>query len=78
MSAMYKAIQVTKPGEFATVMKLLVDPGPGRTKRVICGSNTGWRAFCCNGAGAKLRRKSSRAFWSERRHSRASSHNSTT
>ena|SRR5215469_8666339 len=28
MSATYKAIQVTKPGEFEEVVKLLVDPGP--------------------------------------------------
>lgn len=27
MSAIYRAIQVTKPGEFGTVMKPLVDPG---------------------------------------------------
>jgi propanol-preferring alcohol dehydrogenase len=32
MSEMYKAIQVTKPGEFATVMKPLVDPGPGQVR----------------------------------------------
>src|SRR5262252_91588 len=32
MSATYKAIQVTKPGEFATVMKPLVDPGPGQVR----------------------------------------------
>ena len=32
MNAMYKAIQVTKPGEFATVMKPLVDPGPGQVR----------------------------------------------
>jgi len=46
MSAMYKAIQVTKPGEFATVMKPLVDPGPGQVRiRVeasgICHSDAG-------------------------------------
>ena len=32
MSATYKAIQVTTPGEFATVMKPLVDPGPGQER----------------------------------------------
>src|SRR5215472_4803554 len=32
MSAVYRAIQVTKPGEFATVMKPLVDPGPGQVR----------------------------------------------
>ena len=32
MNAMYIAIQVTKPGEFATVMKQLVDPGPGQVR----------------------------------------------
>jgi len=46
MSAMYKAIQVTKPGEFATVMKPLVDPGPGQVRiRVeasgVCHSDAG-------------------------------------
>ena len=46
MSAMYKAIQVTKPGEFATVMKPLVDPGPGQARiRVeacgVCHSDSG-------------------------------------
>jgi propanol-preferring alcohol dehydrogenase len=43
---MYKAIQVTKPGEFATVMKPLVDPGPGQVRiRVeacgVCHSDSG-------------------------------------
>src|SRR6201987_2347258 len=39
MSAMYKAIQVTKPGEFATVMKPLVEPGPGQVRILVeaCG-----------------------------------------
>src|SRR5262249_59087195 len=32
MSAVYRAIQVTKPGEFEAVMKLLVDPGPGQVR----------------------------------------------
>lgn len=32
MSATYKAIQVTKPGEFAAVMKPLVDPSPGQVR----------------------------------------------
>jgi len=46
MNAMYKAIQVTKPGEFATVMKPLVDPGPGQVRiRVeasgVCHSDAG-------------------------------------
>ena len=46
MSATYKAIQVTKPGEFATVMKPLVDPGPGQVRiRVeasgVCHSDAG-------------------------------------
>src|SRR5499426_1240931 len=46
MSATYKAIQVTKPGEFATVMKLLVDPRPGQVRiRVeacgVCHSDSG-------------------------------------
>jgi len=46
MNAMYKAIQVTKPGEFATVMKPLVDPGPGQARiRVeasgVCHSDAG-------------------------------------
>jgi propanol-preferring alcohol dehydrogenase len=46
MSGMYKAIQVTKPGEFATVMKPLVDPGPGQVRiRVeasgVCHSDAG-------------------------------------
>src|SRR6516225_6880366 len=46
MSAMYKAIQVMKPGEFATVMKPLVDPGPGQVRiRVeasgVCHSDAG-------------------------------------
>ena len=46
MSATYKAIQVTKPGEFATVMKPLVDPGPGQVRiRVeacgVCHSDSG-------------------------------------
>ena len=46
MSAMYKAIQVTKPGEFAAVMKPLVDPGPGQVRiRVeasgVCHSDAG-------------------------------------
>lgn len=39
MSATYKAIQVTKPGEFAAVTKSLVDPGPGyvRIRVEACG-----------------------------------------
>ena len=39
MSATYKAIQVTKPGEFAAVTKPLVDPGPGyvRIRVEACG-----------------------------------------
>ena len=46
MSATYKAIQVTTPGEFATVMKPLVDPGPGQVRiRVeacgVCHSDSG-------------------------------------
>src|SRR5215471_7263260 len=46
MSAMYRAIQVTKPGEFETVMKPLVDPGPGQVRiRVeacgVCHSDSG-------------------------------------
>ena len=46
MSTMYRAIQVTKPGEFATVMKPLVDPGPGQVRiRVeasgVCHSDAG-------------------------------------
>src|SRR5262252_1943409 len=46
MSATYKAIQVTKPGEFASVMKPLVDPGPGQVRiRVeacgVCHSDSG-------------------------------------
>src|SRR5499427_795751 len=46
MSATYKAIQVMKPGEFATVMKPLVDPGPGQVRiRVeacgVCHSDSG-------------------------------------
>jgi len=46
MSAMYKAIQVTKPGEFETVMKPLVDPEPGQVRiRVeasgVCHSDAG-------------------------------------
>src|SRR5262245_1961224 len=45
-SATYKAIQVTKPGEFETVMKPLVDPGPGQVRiRVeacgVCHSDAG-------------------------------------
>src|ERR1700741_1575119 len=45
MSAIYR-VQVTKPGEFATVMKPLVDPGPGQVRiRVeasgICHSDAG-------------------------------------
>src|SRR5215472_4801412 len=46
MSAMYKAIQVTKPREFETVMKSLVDPDPGQVRiRVeacgVCHSDAG-------------------------------------
>src|SRR5262252_2502399 len=46
ISATYKAIQVTKPGEFETVMKPLVDPGPGQVRiRVeacgVCHSDSG-------------------------------------
>src|SRR5499433_3851025 len=46
MSATYKAIQVTKPGEFEAVMKPLVDPGPGQVRiRVeacgVCHSDAG-------------------------------------
>src|SRR5262244_2110298 len=46
MSATYRAIQVTKPGEFAAVMKPLVDPGPGQVRiRVeacgVCHSDSG-------------------------------------
>lgn len=46
MSATYKAVQVTKPGEFAVVMKPLVDPGPGQVRvRVeacgVCHSDSG-------------------------------------
>src|SRR5215831_16367260 len=46
MSATYKAIQVTKPGEFETVMKPLVDPDPGQVRiRVeasgVCHSDAG-------------------------------------
>jgi propanol-preferring alcohol dehydrogenase len=46
VSATYKAIQVTKPGEFATVMKPLVDPGPGQVRiRIeacgVCHSDSG-------------------------------------
>src|SRR5499426_2382237 len=46
MSATYKAIQVTKPGEFEVVMKPLVDPGPGQVRiRVeacgVCHSDAG-------------------------------------
>jgi len=45
MSAIYR-VQVTKPGEFATVMKPLVDPGPGQVRiRVeasgVCHSDAG-------------------------------------
>jgi alcohol dehydrogenase, propanol-preferring len=43
---MYKAIQVTKPGEFAAVTRPLVDPGPGQVRiRVeacgVCHSDAG-------------------------------------
>jgi propanol-preferring alcohol dehydrogenase len=46
MSKPYKAIQVTKPGEFVAVMKPLVDPGPGQVRiRVeacrVCHSDAG-------------------------------------
>src|SRR5499433_2236467 len=46
MSAMYRSIQVTKPGEFEAVMKPLVDPGPGQVRlRVeacgVCHSDSG-------------------------------------
>jgi D-arabinose 1-dehydrogenase-like Zn-dependent alcohol dehydrogenase len=46
MSAMYRAIQVTKPGKFEAVMKPLVDPGPGQVRiRVeacgVCHSDSG-------------------------------------
>ena len=46
MSATYKAIQVTKPGEFEAVLKPLVDPGPGQVRiRVeasgVCHSDAG-------------------------------------
>src|SRR5262250_1586910 len=46
MSTTYRAIQVTKPGKFATVMKPLVDPGPGQVRiRVeacgVCHSDSG-------------------------------------
>jgi alcohol dehydrogenase, propanol-preferring len=46
MSAMYRAIQVTKPGAFEAVMKPLVDPGPGQVRiRVeacgVCHSDSG-------------------------------------
>ena len=46
MSATYKAIQVTKPGEFTAVTKPLVDPGPGQVRiRVeacgVCHSDSG-------------------------------------
>ena len=46
MNKPYKAIQVTKPGEFAAVMKPLVDPGPGQVRiRVeacgVCHSDAG-------------------------------------
>jgi alcohol dehydrogenase, propanol-preferring len=46
MSAMYRAIQVTKPGAFEAVMKLLVDPGPGQVRiRIeacgVCHSDSG-------------------------------------
>jgi alcohol dehydrogenase, propanol-preferring len=32
MSSTYRAIQVTKPGEFAAVVKPVVDPGPGQVR----------------------------------------------
>src|SRR5499433_2962358 len=46
MSATYRAIQVTKPGEFAAVLKPLVDPDPGHVRiRVeacgVCHSDSG-------------------------------------
>src|SRR5499425_182321 len=46
MSAQYRAIQVTKPGEFEAVMKPFVDPGPGQVRiRVeacgVCHSDAG-------------------------------------
>src|SRR5215471_5542092 len=46
MSATYKAIQVTKPGEFETVMKPLADPDPRQVRiRVeacgVCHSDAG-------------------------------------
>src|SRR5262244_1807350 len=46
MSATYRAIQVTKPGEFATVTKPLLDPGPNQVRiRVaacgVCHSDSG-------------------------------------
>ena len=46
MRATYKAIQVTKPGNFEVVMKPLVDPGPGQVRiRVeasgVCHSDAG-------------------------------------
>jgi propanol-preferring alcohol dehydrogenase len=46
MSATYKAIQVTRPGEFAVATKPLVDPGPGQVRiRVeacgVCHSDSG-------------------------------------
>src|SRR5215475_2482992 len=46
MRATYKAIEVTKPGEFATVMKPLVEPGPSQVRiRVeasgVCHSDAG-------------------------------------
>src|SRR5262249_57414400 len=46
ISATYKAIQVTKPGEFETAMKPLVDPDPGQVRiRVeacgVCHSDAG-------------------------------------
>src|ERR1700756_4165960 len=39
MSATYKAIQVTKPGEFETVMKPLLDPDTGQVRILVeaCG-----------------------------------------
>ena len=54
MSAMYKAIQVTKPGEFATVMKPLVDPGPGQVRiqmqeAVVCGRPESFQAHHIGG-----------------------------
>jgi len=46
MSATYKAIQVTKPGKFESVMKPLADPGPGQVRiRIeacgVCHSDAG-------------------------------------